>query len=384
MFTLIVCLYLGMAYKINADRNKPWNDLPDLPIDKDLHEDLEVYKQLGQAKAAIGRLQGRSIAIPNQGLLINSISLQEAKASSAIENIFTTDDELYKAYSEDQAKQLDGPAKEILNYREALWLGYDHLKAHGQFDKAYFIKMYQVVSQFSDGIRTPVAQIYIKEAGTGPNAGKVSYTPPRGIGVIEAKLDNLIEFLNDDQKYPIDPLLKMCIGHFQFEAIHPFRDGNGRTGRIFNIHYLTNKGLLDYPILFLSSYIMAHKDDYYAGLSGISQRGSWKNWLLYMLKAIEKTSNLTYYKINDIIAAKEAILAAIIEGGDILRPETLVSALFSQPYTRVKHLTTMGLYSENTARKYLDQLAALGILEKRTIHGANYYLNMELYRILSE
>lgn len=372
-----------MAYKINADRNEPWNDLPDLPIDKSLYEDLEIYKQLGESKAAIGRLQGRSVAIPNQALLINSISLQEAKASSAIENIFTTDDELYRAYSEDQIKQSDGPTKEILNYREALWLGYDHLKIRRQFDQRYFIKMYQVVSQFSDGIRTPIAQIYIKEAGTGPNSGKASYTPPRGKGIIEAKLDNLIEFLNDDHKYPIDPLLKMAIAHFQFEAIHPFRDGNGRTGRIFNIHYLTNKGLLDYPILFLSSYIMNNKDDYYAGLAGISQRGNWKNWLLYMLKAIEVTSNLTYDKINDIIAAKEAILSAILEEGNILRPESLVSALFNQPYTRVKHFTSMGLYSENTARKYLDQLTVLGILEKRTIQGGNYYLNVELYRILS-
>ena len=141
------------------------------------------------------------------------------------------------------------------------------------------------------------------------------------------------------------------------------------------------KGLLDYPILFLSCYVMINKEDYYAGLSGISQRGSWKNLLLYMLKAIVQSSDLTYYKINDIIAAKEAILTAIIEGDNRLRPETLVSALFSQPYPRVKDITTMGLYSENTAKKYLDQLAALGILEKRTIQDANYYLNMELYRI---
>lgn len=301
-----------MTYVINSDRNAPWNALPELPIDKRLYEDLEVYGQLGNAKAALGRLQGRSIAIPNQALLINSISLQEAKASSVIENIFTIDDELYKAFK--------------------------YLQTHDKIDVDYFVKTYRVVSRFNDGIRTPVAQIVIKEGGTGPNAGKVFYTPPRGKGVVEAKMDNLAEFLNDDGKYTLDPLLKMAIGHYQFEAIYPFRDGNGRPGRIFNINYLAQRGLLDYPILFLSKFIVDHKDEYYAGLAGITKRGSWKTWLMYILKAVEVTSNITYDKINDIIAAKEAILDAIVNDTDIERPELLVNAIFTLPFTRVKHL----------------------------------------------
>jgi Fic family protein len=378
----LLYLYLYMPYTVNPDRSQPWNNLPLLPIDAELYQTIEIYEQLGSAKAALGRLQGRSIVIPNQGLLINSISLQEAKASSAIENIFTTDDELYKAYSEDTRQVGSGPTKEILNYREALWLGHDYLQGDGQFDERYFIKMYRVISQFNDGIRPPVAQIYIKEAGSGPNAGKAFYTPPRGKGVIEAKMANLMAFLNDDRQYPLDPLLKMAIGHFQFEAIHPFRDGNGRTGRIFNIHYLTKKGLLDYPILFLSRYIMDQKEEYYAGLSGITQRGDWKTWLRFILKAVEITANLTYNKINDIIAAKDAILDAISSDTAITRPELLVTAIFTQPFTRVKHLTAT--YAENTARKYLEQLTGMGILEKRTISGSAYYLNLELYRILSE
>jgi Fic family protein len=372
------------SYKINPDRTKPWNDLPDIPPSKELYEDIEILLQLGNAKGALGRLQGRSIVIPNQGLLINSISLQEAKASSAIEHIFTTDDELYKAYSEQHGQQLQGPAKEILNYREALWEGYHHLKQQPLFDEQYFIRMYRVISQYPDGIRTPTAQIYIKEGGTGPNAGKAFYTPPRGKGILEAKMINLIEFLNDDQKYPIDPLLKMAIGHFQFEAIHPFRDGNGRTGRVFNIHYLTKKGLLDYPILYLSRYIMENKEDYYAGLAGITQRGSWKTWLLYMLKAVEVTANLTYYKINDIISAKDAIMEAISKDTNIARPDSIVNAIFTQPFTKVKHLQDAGIYAEKTARNYLNQLSEMGILSRRTIEGAHYYLNLELYRILSE
>lgn len=373
-----------MAYKINPDRDKPWNDLPELPLNNKLYEDLDIYLQLGDTKAALGRLQGRSIAIPNQGLLINSISLQEAKASSQIENIFTTDDELYKAYSDSPEKPISASTKEVLNYREALWEGFEYLKETHSFDETYFINIYRIVSQLKDGIRKPIAQTYIKQGGTGPNAGKAIYTPPRGQNIVEAKLKNLIDFLNDDDTYPLDPLLKMAIGHFQFEAIHPFRDGNGRTGRIFNIHYLTKKGLLDYPILFLSRYIIEHKEDYYEGLSGITQRGNWKNWFLYMLKAIEVTSNLTYNKINDIIAAKDALLDAIVEKNEIVRPESLVNALFTQPFTRVSHLVESKLYAENTARKYLDSLSQQGVLEKRLIQGGSYYLNLELYRILSE
>lgn len=374
-------LSLHMAYAINPDRTKPWNGLPDLPIDAEIYQKVPIYEQLGNAKAALGRLQGRSIVIPNQGLLINSISLQEAKASSAIENIFTTDDELYKAYSQDQ-KQPVGPAKEVLNYREALWRGYAHLQGGQQIDIPYFVDIYRIVTGFNDGVRTPVAQIYIKEGGSGPNAGKAFYTPPRGVGVIEHKMNNLIEFLNDDERYSMDSLLKMAIGHFQFEAIHPFRDGNGRTGRIFNILYLTLKGLLDYPILYLSRYILENKEEYYAGLAGVTQRGSWDKWLLYILKAIEVTANMTYDKINDIVNAKDAILQFLQTETDIIRPDTLSEALFTQPFTRVKHL--QGDYSENTARKYLDQLANKGILEKRMISGSAYYLNLELYRILSE
>lgn len=377
-----------MAYQINPDRNVPWNGLPGLPVQEDLYRTVEIYEQLANAKAALGKLQGRSIAIPNQGLLINSISLQEAKASSAIENIFTTDDELYKAFSEQQAGQAQGAAKEILRYREALWQGHDYLKNKNTFDEKYFHLLYQQVNQTSDGIRPAVAQIYIRQGGSGSNAGKTVYTPvytpPRGNGIIQEKLINLLHFMNDDDTFKVDPVLKMAIGHFQYEAIHPFRDGNGRTGRIFNIHYLTQKGLLDYPILFLSKYIMDNKEGYYGGLSGITQRGDWKTWILYMLKAVEETANLTFNKINDIIAAKDAILQAIINDTEINRPETLVNVIFTQPFTRVKYFTEQGLYAENTAKKYLNQLVAMGILERRTIQGNHYYLNLELYRILGE
>jgi len=373
-----------LLYPSNPDRNVPWNNIPSLPIRKELYQTIEILEKLGDAKAALARLHGRSVVIPNQGLLINTISLQEAKISSAIENIFTTDDELYKAYS-DQNTETTGASKEVLRYRDALWSGYNYLQKNRQFNQDYFIHVFQEIKQTTDGIRPEFLYTTIKQGGTGPNAGKVIYTPPRGMTIIKDKLDNLINFLNDDEHYRIDYLLKMAIAHFQFEAIHPFRDGNGRTGRIFNIHYLTNKGLLDVPILFLSRYILDHKDDYYSNLMGVSQRGNWKNWLLFMLRAIENTSNITFHKINEIMSVKDTILEFVKKDDRKFRnPERLIEFLFTQPFTKVKQLVSAGIYAENTARDYLNKLCDMQVMEKKEIEGHHYYLNIELYRILSE
>lgn len=373
-----------ILYQINPDRNVPWNNLPLLPIRKELYQTIEILEKLGDAKAALARLQGRSIVIPNQGLLINTISLQEAKFSSAIENIFTTDDELYKAYS-DQTNEINGPSKEVLRYKEALWSGYNYLRNQDYFDIEYFIKVFQEIKQTKDEIRPDFLNTTIKQSGTGSTAGQVIYTPPKGQAIIKEKLDNLITFLNDDENFKMDYLFKVAIAHYQFEAIHPFRDGNGRTGRVFNINYLTKKGLLDVPILFLSRYILDHKEDYYSGLSGVSQRGNWKDWLFFMLKAIEYTSTITFQKINEIVSAKDSILEFIKKDMRKVRsPEDLVNALFTQPFTKVKHLVDSGIYSENTARDYLNRLCEIHVLEKKEIEGHHYYLNLELYRILSE
>ena len=373
-------------YKINPDRNKPWNELPNLPIDESIYKTIDIYEKLGNAKAALARLHGRSAVIPNQGLLINTISLQEAKASSEIENIFTTDDELYKAYSENpDNERINKASKEVLRYREALWKGYQLLKSNNQFSIEYFIDIFQEIVQTKDDIRLEFNNTTIKQGGTGPNSGKVIYTPPKGKTLITDMLNNLIDFVNDEETYKIDPLIKLAIAHFQFEAIHPFRDGNGRTGRIFNIHILINKGLLDLPILFLSKYIIQHKEDYYQGLMGVSQRGDWKTWIMYVLDSIEQTANDTYNKINEIVTSKEAILNFIEkEAKSIKKKEELVNILFSQPYIKVKTLQEKKIYSEITARDYLNKLAELKILEKKTIEGHHYYLNTELYRILSE
>lgn len=371
-------------YNINPDRNTPWNDLPSLPINNELYYNTDVLDALVHAKSELSLLQGRSIAIPDQAILINSISIQEARDSSAIENIFTTDDELYRAFSEENPDAVRGPEKEVLRYREALWRGYDLLKEKSQFDLEYLISVFQEIKQTKDGIRPPFLPTVILQGGSGRNAGQVIYTPPRGKGILEEKLNNLLEFINRDDDFQIDPLIKLAIGHFQFEAIHPFRDGNGRAGRIFNIHILTKKGLLEYPILYLSKYIIDNKNDYYRLLQNVSQKGQWKEWIIFMLKAIQVTSKLTYTKINQIIDIKDIILDELIKNKDIRRPESLVESIFIQPYTRVKHLTENEIYSENTARSYLNKLSEMGILEKKTIHGHHYYLNLELMRILSE
>ncbi|MCU0401462.1 MAG: Fic family protein [Algoriphagus sp.] len=368
-------------YRINPDRTIPWNNLPKLPIDASFYRDLDVFEGLGKAKAALGKLQGRSIAIPNQGILVNTISLQEAKASSEIEHIFTTDDDLYKAFS-DEVSQINGPAKEVLRYRESIWSGHEYLMDNGKFDLDYFQLVYRTTTQYTDGLRKPFAQTYIRQGGSGPNAGKPIYTPPRGEGILEDLMENLIQFVNDVQKPEIDPLIKVAIAHMQFEVIHPFRDGNGRTGRIFNIHYLVHSGLLDLPILYLSKYILREKEQYYASLAGVTQRAAWKEWFLFIFRGIEETSQDTFQKITDILNAKEAILQVLEKETSIARPESLLDAIFTQPFTKVKHLVEKKLYAENTARQYLNKLVELGVCEKRRISGGDYYLNLELYRIL--
>ncbi|MFH1852841.1 MAG: Fic family protein [Candidatus Neomarinimicrobiota bacterium] len=370
-------------YQINPDRSIPWNALPALPIEKQLYYQLEILEQLGAAKAALGRLQGRSAAIPNPGVLINTISLQEAKASSAIENILTTDDDLYKAFSDLNSESASGPAKEVLRYREALWHGHALIQGLPKFDQDYLINIYRQVKQTTDGIRPPFLRTVIKQVDVESGREQIIYTPPRGAGIIEAKLDNLLIFLNADEM-AVDPLLKMAIGHFQFEAIHPFRDGNGRTGRIFNIHYLVKTGLLDWPLLFLSRYIIDNKREYYRLLDNVAQAGDWLTWIKYMLKAVEITANNTYHKINDILDARDAILKTVATVPNLRRPEALVNMLFTQPFSKVAHFTGKKIYAENTARNYLNQLCDLGILEKRILGGHHYYLNLELYRILGK
>lgn len=364
------------------DRNKPYNSLPLLPPDEDKVETKEVYKALNNANKALAELKGIAKKLPNQSMLVNTIALREAKASTEIENIFTTDDELYKALTINEYG-LKGNAKEVLRYRQALWKGYNDIVKKQELTIETLIDIYQEIKQVNDGIRPPQTETVILKRGSGLLSGEVVYTPPRGTQVIEQKLNNLIEYVNDDTKYPHDPLLKIAISHYQFEAIHPFRDGNGRAGRILSILLMIQKQLLEVPILYLSAYIIREKDQYYELLNNVTALRRWNPWVIYMLKAIEETSKYTIRKIDEIDRLFSRTSKLVNEKYPIIRKE-FIEKLFEQPYISPRKLLDKNVKSLNTAKKYLKQLEGMGILIPEKIGKEIVYLNIDLFNILSE
>ena len=365
------------------DRHTPYNQLPPLPPETSLYLDEEVGAKLVQASRRLAELKGLAATLPNQTIFVNTIALREAKASSAIENIFTTDDELYRRLSYQEDDYLEGPAKEILHYREALWKGFQDIKKEKNLSVETVVDIFHQVKQTHEGIRPYQAEIVIKKRGWGSLIAETVYTPPRGKGVVEKKMAEWIDFLNDDSAFPIDPLLKMAMAHYQFEAIHPFRDGNGRTGRILSIIYLIQKGLLDLPILYLSAYILQNKDAYYYALNSVTGLRNWKAWILYMLEAVSQTSEYTIEKINRIRSLMEKTERLIRENKLPLARLNL-SKLFEQPYIRPKNLMSDTIKSVNTAKKYLNQLEGLGLLTKERIGKEYIWFNTELMAILSD
>lgn len=365
------------------DRNIPYNNLPPLPPATELYRDEDVLNKLMCASRRLAELKGLASTLPNQSIFVNTIALREAKASSAIENIFTTDDELYRSLSYQTDDYVDGPAKEILHYREALWKGFNRIVADKTMTLETIIDVYREVKRTQDGIRPYQAEVVIKKRGWGSLVAETVYTPPRGKGVVEAKMAQLLEFLNDDGRYPIDSLLKMVMAHYQFEAIHPFRDGNGRTGRILCILYLIQKQLLDLPILYLSSYILENKDDYYQKLSGVTGTFQWKPWIMYMLEAVSQTVEYTVDKISRIKGLIEKTRVIML---DYKLPvgKMDIPKLFEQPYIRPKNLLSEKIKSLNTAKKYLTQLEALGMLTKEKVGKEYIWFNTDLMTILSD
>lgn len=365
------------------DRIQPFNDLPLLPPIKNVEEDVEVMKKLVTASRALATTNSSIHRLPNPGMLINTIALQEAQTSTAIENIFTTEDELYKAVSDTIREENIKPAtKEVLRYREALWEGYYVIQGKGKIDMDAIIGTFRQIKNTTAGIRPPQTLTVIRRGQSEFRSGEVIYTPPRGTGVIETKIENLIEYLNDDEQYPTDPLIKMCIAHYQFEAIHPFSDGNGRTGRILNLLYLVNKGLLGQPVLYLSKYIMINKEDYYDHLSGVTQRGSWKPWVMYMLDAVEKTAQLTNQLIISILNQMDATLT---HGKATIKwySKEVNEAIFSQPYIKPKFIgEILGITSRTTLTKYFVELVAAKILSPAKEGKEVFYINDDLLQIL--
>lgn len=366
--------------KVKFDRNIPYNDLPNLPPSQHII-DKEVLMKWGLASRALAELNKNILRIPNPTMLVNTIALQEAQSSTAIENIFTTEDELYKAVSDTVREENSNPAtKEVLRYREALWQGYHTLVKKAVFDKTIAVKIFQKIKQTTQGIRPPQSQVVIKRGESNLRPGEIIYTPPRGAGIVQQKIDNLFEFLNTDNDF--DPLLKMAIAHYQFEAIHPFTDGNGRTGRILNLLYLVDQKLLSHPVLYLSKYIISHKADYYHLLSGVTQRQVWKPWLLYILDGVENTARHTNQKIDEILAQMDATYAYTQKELKWYTLE-LNQALFSQPYIKQKLVGEItGATSRTTLTKYMQQLVELGVLSANEDGREVFYVNNDLLRIL--
>ena len=363
------------------DRHKPYNQLPLLPPARDEIVSIEILEAVNTANKALAELKGLARTLPNQSMLVNTLSLREAKASTEIENIFTTDDDLYKSLSENSTV-ININAKEVLRYRQALWMGYEFIKKNKRFSKEIIIEIYREIKELNDGIRPPQTQTIIKKRGSGLLAVDTIYTPPRGEKVIEEKLNNLIEYLNDDKKHKIDPLIKLAICHYQFEAIHPFRDGNGRTGRLMNTLILIQKDLLEIPILYLSAYIIKNKDEYYQLINGVTSQRKWGNWILYMLKAIEETAGYTISLINEIDTLFENTRILINSSLPHIRKE-VIEKIFEQPYTSPKRLLDQNIKSLNTAKKHLKQLTELNILVPKKIGKEIVYLNIDLFNLLS-
>lgn len=365
------------------DRTQPYNNLPLLPPSEQIENDPEILRKLIKASRALATVNSNVLRLPNPLMLVNTIALQEAKTSTAIENIFTTEDELYKAISDSSMEEkADPPTKEVLRYREALWSGYQHLEEKKEIDIVLVTSIFQQIKNTSAGLRPQQAMVVIKRGQSEFREGEIVYTPPRGEGVLEKFMSNLLEYLNDDDKHNSDPLLKMCVAHYQFEAIHPFQDGNGRTGRILNLLYLVEKKLLSKPILYLSKYIIQNKDDYYYNLGAVTQRASWKSWIMYMLDAVEKTSILTNDLINEIVNQMDATLE---HGKANIKwyNKEVNEALFSQPYSRPKTIgEALSKSSRTTLSKYMDELVAAKILTPKKEGKEVYYINDDLLRIL--
>ena len=355
--------------------DKPFNDLPLLPPKAEIETKATLKKTI-TAGRALAELKGLGETIPNQAILVNSIILQEAKASSEIENIITTHDALFRAFTA-KTNQIDPATKEVLRYREALWEGFNSLKDRSFLTTNLFIRIVQTIRANKAGIRN-TASTKVANATT----GEVVFTPPEGDNIIRNKLKNLEDFIHGDDE--IDPLIKLALMHYQFEAIHPFTDGNGRTGRILNILFLIYKELLDLPVLYLSKYIIEQKSDYYQHLRAVTEHQAWEPWILYMLDAVEQTALLTRDKlltirtllIKTLEFAKENLPSRVYS-------KDLVELLFHQPYTKAQFLVDAGIGERKTAANYLKELVKIGILQIHKAGKENLYLNKELFEALS-
>ncbi len=356
---------------MSFDRNRPYNDLPLLPPPVEL-ETKAVLKRAVAAHRALADLRGMAARIPNQAILINGIVLQEARLSSEIENIVTTQDELFRAAADMDGKA-DSATKEVLRYREALWTGFGRLKDR-PLTTNLVIELVRVIRNLDLDVRAvPGTKL------ANPATGEVIYTPPEGQALLREKLANLERFLYPEPPDDLDPLVRMAVMHYQFEAIHPFTDGNGRTGRILNILWLVEQGLLDIPVLYLSRYILVNKAAYYAGLRGVTENAAWEPWVLYMLEGVEQTARETGERVRRILDLMENVRQEVHAKAPRIYSKDLIELIFQHPYCKIQFLLDAQLAKRQTASEYLRNLAELGLLRPLKIGRERYYVNERLF-----
>ena len=346
--------------------------IPLLPLSDDL-ETKAVLKQLARSHRRLAELKGVSRTIPNEQILINTLTLQEAKDSSAIENIITTHDELFKA--ELFIDNLTSPAaKEVQNYAHALRTGFELVRHNKILSDGHILQIQERLENNRAGFRR-VPGTALKNQQT----GETVYVPPQDHETITRLMSNLSEFINNEELSDIDPLIKLAVIHHQFESIHPFYDGNGRTGRIINILYLVINDLLELPVLYLSRYFIQHKSEYYHLLQGVRDTGDWEGWVLFNLKGIEETAIQTIRLIEQMRDMMADFKIRLRNDFPKLYSQDLLNNLFRHPYTKIEFLENELGVTRKTASKYLGQLVDLGYLKLFKIGRSNFYLNERLY-----
>ncbi|MFN8240733.1 MAG: Fic family protein [Bacteroidales bacterium] len=338
-------------------------------------ETKRVLRKAALANRFLAELKGMSETIPNETILINTLTLQEAKDSSAIENIITTHDEMYKAQLFEELF-VSASAKEVSKYADALIHGFELVRKNKILTENYILEIQRILEQNDAGYRKLPGTSLINE-----KTGKVVYTPPQDYDTIVNLMKNLINYLNNGEVHDVDPLIKMAVIHFQFETIHPFYDGNGRTGRIINILYLVLTELLNIPILYLSRYIIKNKADYYRLLQSVRQTGDWEEWVLYILEGVEQTSKETIDLIVNIRKLMQQYKKDIRNKMPKVYSQDLLNNLFRHPYTKIDFVKRDLQVSKLTARRYLDLLVTNGFLRKEKIGRSNFYINEPLFSI---
>lgn len=366
----------GKLARVGFDRKTPFNDLPPLPPRADL-ETLSTLKRAIAANRALADLKGIGRLIPNQSILVRALALQEAKISTEVENIVTTNDHLYRAVEEDP-ERTDPATKEVLRYEKAVWHGFGRLKAGRPLSPALFMEIVSLIKRMDLDVRNvPGTRIWSSQAN------EVVYSPPEGKERLQSLLGNLAAYLNGEPDDGVDPLIRMAVGHYQFEAIHPFADGNGRAGRVLNILYLIDQGLLDLPILYLSRYVLQNKATYYERLRAVTEREEWEPWVLFMLEAVEQTALDSLQRIERIgKALEESYDASKIALGRRYN-KALTELIFQQPYTRIGDVVRAGLAQRQTAAEYLRDLEQIGLLVSVKAGRDVLFLNRRLLDILA-